>query len=184
MTSTRLRWLVLAWVAAYVWWWSFPYGAFRETAAAKAALEHSGQGAIIPPSETIGFLFLFGVLASATGLFFQQRWGRWALIATTLTSIVLGPFMGIGVFTPFDGTIGYISALLQGAVLAASMRTPAPSREDEGASVTVYETTDPAKTPVVHSLLHNAGIATAAKFTVQPSDAIVAKDVLELNGGN
>ena len=177
MTGKRFRWLVVAFAVLYVWWWSLPFSPYMHSESLRAALEHNGQGAIVPPNNTTGYLFLFATLAAVAGLFFYQAWARTLLLITTIASVAFSTLGGIAVVGPFDGTLGYASTLLNGVVLAAAYRKPAVAEDD---AVTVYETADPATLPAVHSLLHDAGIESAAKLTVRRSDAVVAKDVMEL----
>jgi hypothetical protein len=218
---TRFRALVVAWALLYGWWTALPYTAWKQPEAVREALQYSGRGALLPPSELVADLFVIGALAAAIGLLFFRRWGRMLLAGTTLVSVMHAPLAGVGVSGPVDGTVGFVMTLLNGALLALAYASPVardftatadapieqepPTAPDDEELVTVFETSDGALVPVIHSLLQSAGIefrtdsealqdlidggrlagynaATGGvRFRVRQSDALLAKDVLELD---
>ena len=178
MTRRNLRWLIAAFVVTYVWFWSMPSGVYKQPDYVRVAMEHSGRGSTIPPSDTTAYLFLIAILASAIGMFFFYKWGWWLLAITTLASVALSPLMGVIVTGPYDGTVGFLSALLNGALLVAAMRPPVVVAHEE--TVAVFETTNADDAKAVQMVLQDAGIEATTRVVVRHEEAIVAKDVLEL----
>lgn len=178
MTRRNLRWLIAAFVVTYVWFWSTPLGVYKQPEYVRAAMEHSARGATVPPSDTIAYLFLIAILTSAIGMFFFHKWAWWLLAIATLASVALSPLMGVAVTGPYDGTVGFISALLNGALLVAAMRPPVAVAHEE--TVAVFETTNVDEAKAVQTVLQEAGIEATTRVVVRQEEAIVAKDVLEL----
>ena len=196
MSTRWYRIAIVVWAFLYAWWSTLPWSIHKQGAIVRAAMEHSGRGAIIPPSDTIANALLLATVIAAGGLFFFRAWARVLLVVTTAGSVALSPFLGVGVSGPVDGTIGFLMTLLTGGLIAVVFWSPLAGRFvaandpeeierfDVASLVAVYEAADPTTASAIRSLLTSAGIeyviAGGGRFLVRSSDAAFAKDVIEL----
>ena len=203
MNARWYRVAVVVWALLYAWWSTLPFTAYKQSALVRAAMEeYHGRGAIIPLNDTFADFLLLVTVIAAGGLFFFRPWGRVLFVVTTAVSVVLTPFFGIAVAGPFDGALGFLMTLINGALLAIVFWSPVAGRfmasddfeESDAAGVetqlvTVYEAADRQTASVIGSLLASGGIEYITRgnppdggirFLVRRADELFAKDVIEL----
>ena len=129
----------------YVIYFFLPFIPIDHDSDVQNLLGYSGYGNSIPPGHPFIYIpsFLLKTI-SAVGLFLFLSWGRWLLLAHMAISLVLAPFLGITILLPIDVTIGFLSALLDGALLMLCFTQPYSDymRKDDGANISL----DPAAT--------------------------------------
>lgn len=180
MQATSFRTLIVVWMVLHVWWFSLPLGAYKQPAYVLEAIEHSGRGAAIPSSDALAYGTLAAIVTAAVGMLAWQRWARRLFLGTIVATVALQPFQGVAVLEPFDGFLGSIVTLLEGAIIAAAFWSPlavkfaaerpssevvadgvvgesvAPLRNEE--LLEVFEANDPGHVAVASSVLRGAGI--------------------------
>jgi hypothetical protein len=180
MQTTSFRTLILVWMVLHVWWFSLPLSAYKQPAYVLEAIEHSGRGSAIPASDALAYGILATIVTAAAGMLVWQRWARRLFLGTIVVTVALQPFQGVAVLGPFDGFLGSVVTLLEGAIIAAAFWSPLASRfsaerspsevgadgeESEIATplkneelLEVFEANDPGQVAVVSSVLRGAGI--------------------------
>lgn len=126
MTRVRLfQSLVVASLLAYGAFFLLPLAPVNHSSDVQALLEYAGYGGAISPSHPLIFIpiALLKIVASI-GLILFLAWGRWLLLAHIAISLALIPFIGMAIYTPMDSMIGFISAMLDGALLMLCFTPP------------------------------------------------------------
>lgn len=125
---TRIRTfqlLVAASVLLYVYWVLLPHMARTFPPEVQQIISFGGYGGqpwVVDPR----FYLSLGVakLLASLGLVLFLSWGRWLFVAVSAIGLACVPFSGLSVGVPLDNLVGYLAALIDGAVLAISFSSP------------------------------------------------------------
>ena len=125
---TRIRTfqlLVAASVLLYVYWLVLPHVARTLSPEVQQILSYEGFGGQ-PWAADPGFYLSLGVakILASLALVLFLSWGRWLFVALTAIGLAFVPFSGLSVGAPLDNLVGYLAALVDGAILALAFSSP------------------------------------------------------------
>lgn len=109
---------------AYVGWFFMPSAPplFGETVERMTA--YHGFNAVLPAHVAVyGSEFALWIIA-AVGMFFFTSWGRVLFALMVLITILLAPLTGVAVQDPLEVTLGALSLILDGFLVALAFFSP------------------------------------------------------------
>ncbi len=110
---------------AFLVWWVLPLVGWTVNPQAAEALQFAGVGALDAATHPAWyFAFLVVRVIATIGLLLVFKWGRLVFAISLLAGLPFGLFSGVYVAPAIDSTIGYLSSLLDGAVLALAYFSP------------------------------------------------------------
>lgn len=135
MTIGIFRVLVLIALGLYLACVALPFTGWTVDLTAKMALAWYGAGASAGVLHPFVFVVLVAVrLAATIGLLLLFTWSRRLYAAWLLAGAVHAAFAGVNVAPAIDSAVGYVSLLLDGALLALAYSPPlAPAFRVDGA---------------------------------------------------
>ena len=120
MAARRLRILIGIAIGLLIAWYFLPLIVPVHEPRMQALLGMAGYDAILP-SELIyalSFALIVAQLVGLIGLWMLKSWGRWFLLAGVVGTVVSSPFVGVAVESPLGVFVGFLSTLLEGALVA------------------------------------------------------------------
>ncbi|WP_348675926.1 hypothetical protein [uncultured Abyssibacter sp.] len=106
-------------------WWLLPYVGWTVNPLTAEALQFAGAGAIDGALHPAWFIaFLIARIIATIGMLLFFKWGRLLFAVWLLAGFPLGLVSGVYVSPAIDSTIGYLTSLLDGVVLALAYFSP------------------------------------------------------------
>lgn len=133
LTVKRFRWLLVFFALSMLILWTLPLLVIVPSEEAYSAfLTYDGFDAVMNPDDTLYWGLLVLWLVATVAL--DQRWrsSREMFLGLTVLSIVIGYLSGTRVWFALDGTIGYLSALANGAIVAMAYGSEVSKNFDSG----------------------------------------------------
>ena len=122
---STFRLLIAASVFLYLGWMVLPHLPREFTPEVQQLLEKSGYGGATWVTAQWFYLGLGGAkMLASLGLFLFLAWGRWLFLAATVAAIASVSFAGVSVASPLDGLVGFLAALVDGAILGLAFFSP------------------------------------------------------------
>ena len=112
------RMLLLASFGAYVLWFSLPLLQEIDVNAYSALMLSGAGGSIDLGNKYLAWTVFLARAVSYVGLLRARSWGAVIFMAITVLNVLLSPFGGLSVQTALSLVVGYMSTLLDGAVIA------------------------------------------------------------------
>jgi hypothetical protein len=121
MTLRKYQILVVGSLLLYAAYLLLLYTGWSVTRESAEALRYANAGAWHFTTHPLPFLVLLIARITATlGMFLTFTWGRNLLTAWLAVGVALGPLSGVVVLTATEATLGYLSATVDGAIVALS----------------------------------------------------------------
>lgn len=120
MTAAWFRTFAVTAFVLLLVWYLLPLAFSPQEPRARVLLGMSGYNAILPPNliSIISFALILAQLVGLVGLWMLKLWGRWLLLLGVIGTVASSPFVGFAVVPPSGVLVGFLSTLLEGALLA------------------------------------------------------------------
>lgn len=126
MSLRTFRILIACTLISLVIWFVYPVFWHAESTTLERLRSMHGYGAVLSPSAVGNFAWALTAMqiGGMTGLWSLQPWGRWVLLASLVGNVVLAPLIGVAIQTPAEVCLGFVSTILEGALVAIAFVIP------------------------------------------------------------